>query len=202
MVTRATSGCSGQWASSSTQQPRRRRLAHRDGAGDADHEGGTARLAGAEERLRRVVQRTEVAHVETQEPRDGEVDVSDLSEVQLVPDAAQPLDLLSRTVAAAWTPPKRSRQPGRARRTATQLLGACASLSPAETTVGRGGARSGSTPATGTVASRERQLRNSSTGPGSDPSGTISSAITTATTSAGRIGPARWREPRVEAVTV
>jgi hypothetical protein len=78
------------------EQPGGRRLADRNRTGDPDHEGRPIRLARPQEELGLPVERAHVAHVEAQQPRARQVDVGDLVEVELLAQAAQPLDLCRR----------------------------------------------------------------------------------------------------------
>jgi hypothetical protein len=68
-------------------------LAHRDGAGEPDHERRPGRLGLPQELLLGAVERARGLDVQAEQARQRQVDLLHLVEVELVTEAADPLDL-------------------------------------------------------------------------------------------------------------
>ena len=101
------------------EQPRRRRLPHRHRPCDPDHE-RRAHLLRREERPVRPVEPPVLLHVQRQQPRQRQVHLAHLVEVDRVADAAQPRQLVRGQRQRHVLPETRPRRPGRSRRTATR----------------------------------------------------------------------------------
>ena len=99
MVTSATFGCSSQWAEHLLEHARGRRLADRDRAGQPDHERRARRLRPVQELLLLAVQAPGGLDPQAEQPREREVDLLHLLEVELVAEPAQPGDL---SVDSGW----------------------------------------------------------------------------------------------------